>query len=241
MGSSKEQIEKELRLPQSVNEFYNVRLLGESPQHRVRITKPYRLGATEVTQEQYRRVTGSSPSEFQGDPRRPVERVSWLDAVEFCRKLSELPEEKAATRRYALPTEAQWEYACRAGSAALLQSAVEPLARAEEERKLYDFGWFGPNAGGCTHPVAQKLASAFKLYDMYGNVEEWCADWYAPDYYAKSPADDPAGPTSGSDRSVRGGSWYHPLRASRVTARTFSAPGTKAPELGFRVVQVLPE
>ena len=115
MGSSKEQIEKELRLPQSVNEFYNVRLLGESPQHRVRITKPYRLGATEVTQEQYRRVTGSSPSEFQGDPRRPVERVSWLDAVEFCRKLSELPEEKAATRRYALPTEAQWEYACRAG------------------------------------------------------------------------------------------------------------------------------
>ena len=188
MGSPKELIEEELRL-HGGDGWYRDHLPGEAPQHRVRITKPYWLGVTEVTQEEYQRVMGSNPSKFQGDPKRPVEQVSWDDAVEFCRRLSELPGEKAAKRRYQLPTEAQWEHACRAGNPGpwSFSPPSGQLPAALEEKLLGEYGWFNANAGGQTHPVGQKRANVFGLYDMYGNVWEWCQDWYDKDYYAKSP------------------------------------------------------
>ena len=144
MGSPKELIEEELRL-HGVDNWYRDHLPGEGPQHRVRITKPYWLGATVVTQEEYQRVMGSNPSKFQGDPKRPVEQVSWDDAVEFCRRLSELPGEKAAKRRYALPTEAQWEHACRAGTTTRWYSG-------DDEAGLADVAWFENERGRSDAP-----------------------------------------------------------------------------------------
>ena len=231
MGSPKELIEEELRL-HGDDGWYRDHLPGEGPQHRVRITKPYWLGATDVTQEEYQRVMGSNPSKFQGDPKRPVEQVSWDDAVEFCRRLSELPGEKAAKRRYGLPTEAQWEYACRAGTTTRWYSG-------DDEARLGDVAWFNRNAGGQTHPVGQKRANAWGLYDMHGNVWEWCQDWYDEDYYAKSPTDDPAGPPGGSYRVVRGGGWDYPAWYCRSAYRNNFGPGYRYYGLGFRVSQVL--
>ena len=231
MGSPKELIEEELRL-HGGDGWYRDYLPGEGPQHRVRITKPYWLGATHVTQEEYQRVMGSNPSKFQGDPQRPVEQVSWDDAVEFCQRLSALPGEKAAKRRYALPTEAQWEHACRAGTTTRWHAG-------DNEAGLGDVAWFNTNAGGQTHPVGQKHANAWGLYDMHGNVWEWCQDWYDKEYYAKSPMDDPAGPPGGSYRVFRGGSWLHPAWHCRSALRFRHLPSTRYNDLGFRASQVL--
>ena len=194
----------------------------------MRITKPYWLGATDVTQEEYQRVMGSNPSKFPGDPKRPVEQVSWDDAVEFCRRLSELPGEKAAKRRYGLPTEAQWEYACRAGTTTRWYSG-------DDEAGLVAVAWFNTNAGGQTHPVGQKPANAWGLYDMHGNVWEWCQDWYDKDYYANSPMDDPSGPLGGSVRVVRGGSWYGPAKGCRSACRHGIGSGERHHCVGLRV------
>ena len=231
MGSPKELIEEELRL-HGDDGWYRDHLPAEGPQHRVRITKPYWLGVTDVTQEEYQRVMGSNPSKFQGDPKRPVEQVSWDDAVEFCRRLSELPGEKAAKRRYGLPTEAQWEHACRAGTTTRWYSG-------DDEARLGDVAWFNENAGGQTHPVGQKRANAWGLYDMHGNVWEWCQDWYNAYYYKESPMDDPAGPPGGSDRVLRGGGWGYPARDCRSADRYHYVPGYRRYDLGFRASQVL--
>jgi formylglycine-generating enzyme required for sulfatase activity len=186
----------------------------EKPQHRVRITKAFYLGATEVTQEQYEKVMGQNPSSFtESGPDAPVENVSWDDAQGFCRKLSELAEEKEAGRRYRLPTEAEWEYACRAGSA-------EKYCDGDDESTLGDYAWYGENSDGKTHQVGQKNLNAWGLYDMHGNVWEWCADWYDGEFYAQSPPNDPSGPPTGSLRVDRGGGWYFPLgfRVAQVRA-----------------------
>jgi len=234
MGSSKELIEGEARLhggDDREEKWYRNNLPGEGPQHRVRITKPFWLGATPVTQGEYERVTGSNPSKFPGDPQRPVEQVSWDDAVEFCRKLSALPGEKAAKRRYGLPTEAQWEYACRAGTTTRWYVG-------DNEAGLFDVAWFNTNSGGQTHPVGGKKPNAWGLYDMHGNVWEWCQDWYDKEYYAWSPMDDPAGPPGGSHRVFRGGYWADPARRSRSAFRTADKPGYWY-AMGFRVCLVL--
>ena len=125
-------------------------LPGEGPRHRVRITRPFWLGATVVTQEEYQRVMGSNPSKFQGDSKRPVEQVFWDDAVEFCRRLSGLPGEIAAKRKYQLPTEAQWEYACGVGSMGRFSfgSGRSGILREYEEHELSEYGWFNGNADG---------------------------------------------------------------------------------------------
>ncbi len=233
MGSAKDVIEEELGLHGDVG-WYRDRLPGEGPQHRVRITRPYWLGATVVTQEEYQRVMGSNPSKFQGDPQRPVEQVSWDDAVEFCRKLSALPGEKAAKRRYGLPTEAQWEHACRAGTTTRWYAG-------DNEAGLGDVAWFNTNSGRQTHPVGGKKPNAWGLYDMHGNVWEWCQDWYDKEHYAKSPIDDPAGPPGGSARVLRGGCWFHPARFCRSAYRNFNGPGNRDGDLGFRVCLALGE
>ncbi len=256
MGSPKELIEEELKAhgdDQGLGQWYKERLAGEGPQHRVRITKAFYLGRYLVTQEEYQRVVGNNPSEFsatgqhkdqvagQDTKRFPVENVSWGDAVEFCRKLSEMPEEKAAGRTYLLPSEAQWEYACRAGSTGRysFSSARNLIRKENEEKSLSDYGWFPDNAGGRVHPVGLKRGIAWGLYDMQGDVWEWCADWYDKDYYAKSPTDDPAGPLGGPGRVLRGGGWGYPAWSCRSAYRSNVELGLHYHFLGFRVCQVL--
>lgn len=235
MGSTQESVDEELAQP-GLEASYRDRLLGERPRHRVRITKPYWLGVTEVTQEQFLHVMGNNPSKFQGDPKRPVEQVSWDECAEFCRRLSQLPAEKANNRRYALPTEAQWEWACRAGNPGRwwFSALPTPLPVAVEERLLNQCAWYKANSGGRTRPVGRLRSNAWGLFDVYGNVGEWCEDWYDRDYYANALAEDPTGPPSGSGRVRRGGCWRDTPRDCRSAARDSRGPGAASGYLGFR-------
>jgi formylglycine-generating enzyme required for sulfatase activity/serine/threonine protein kinase len=230
MGSTKELIEEDLRSAPNWSWLKSC-LRSEVPQHRVRITKPYRLGATEVTQEDYERVMRSNPSKHQGNLKRPVDKVSCDDAVEFCRRLSELREEKAAKRRYALPTEAQWEYACRAGTTTRWYSG-------NDEAGLADFAWNADNGAGQTHVVAQKRSNAWGLYDMHGNVHEWCQDCFDEGYYAKSPLNDPTGPPTGSVGVRRGGPNWGVAMVCRSAFRAFTAKNDHSHDTGFRVAVI---
>lgn len=165
--------------------------------HQVTHTQSFILGSYEVTQDQYMRVMGENPSQNPG-LENPVEMVSWRDAVEFCHKLSELPKEKAAGNVYRLPTEAEWEYACRAGT-------ETEYCFGNDISKLCDYAWSSSNSGGRSHPVGQKKPNAWGLYDMHGNVSEWCQDWHGQ--YASGLVVDPAGPNTGEYRVTRGGGW----------------------------------
>jgi formylglycine-generating enzyme required for sulfatase activity len=199
----------------------------DETQHRVSITKPFYLGVTEVTQEQYQKVMGKNPSEFKG-PQNPVERVSWAEAVEFCRKLSAMPAEKTAGHVYRLPTEAEWEYACRAGT---------PTAYSfgDDASRLGDYGWFEGNSDSSTHPVGEKKPNAWGLYDMHGGVYEWCQDRYGD--YPSGSVTDPTGAASGSIRVLRGGSWNSLARGCRSAFRFRFTPEVRSNFLGFRVLR----
>jgi len=205
----------------------------DETQHEVTISKDYYLGVTEVTQGQYQKVMGKNPSYFKKRIIResdssmyPVEAVSWEDAVEFCKKLSELPKEKAG-RVYRLPTEAEWEYACRSGS----KSAY---SFGESSKSLGDYAWFDENSRHQTHPVGQKKPNAWGLYDMHGNVIEWCSDyWYGE--YPKGAVSDPSGPRGGSYRVIRGGSGNYTAAFCRSAVRSGLVPSFRDSGLGFRV------
>jgi formylglycine-generating enzyme required for sulfatase activity len=252
MGSPKELIEEELKRSDN-DKWYKERLLGEGPQHRVRITRPFYLGVYLVTQEEYRQVMGANPSEFsatgerkdqvagQDTKRFPVECVTWDNAVEFCQRLSRLPEERTAGRTYLLPTEAQWEHACRAGSTGRFSfsSGGNAVPRESDESEFSHYGWFNGNSNGTVHAVGLKRANAWGLYDMHGNVWEWCQDWYDKDYYTNTPMDDPAGPPGGSLSVSRGGTWIAPARDCRSAHRGDHAPWGRYRYVGFRVSQVL--
>jgi formylglycine-generating enzyme required for sulfatase activity len=204
----------------------------DETQHEVTISKDYYLGVHEVTQAQYEKVMGTKPSYFQGDEikgsstNNPVESVSWLDAVEFCKKLSDLPEEKAAGRVYRLPTEAEWEYACRAGS----KSAY---SFGESSKSLGDYAWFDGNSNNQMHPVGEKKANAWGLYDMHGNVWEWCSDWYGE--YPNGAVSDPVGPREGSNCVIRGGSWCSTAANCWSANRSRGTPVNRVNNLGFRL------
>ena len=254
----------------------------DEKQHSVTITHDYYLGVFEVTQAQYKKVMGKNPSYFQGNnvatripakkhpetgrtieeekiipvntDNHPVEFVSWEEAVEFCKRLSDLPEEKKAGRVYRLPTEAEWEYACRAGTKTAYSFGAD-------RNVLKDFDWFGDNSGGKiinsdriweksredvdiyiekllenggkTHPVGTKKANPWGLYDMHGNVCEWCSDWYGN--YPKQAITDPIGPKLGSYRVGRGGSWGDGAAFCRSAFRCWGAPSDRDGLLGFRV------
>ena len=199
----------------------------DETQHGVSITKPFYLGVTEVTQEQYQKVMGTNPSEFKG-AQNPVEKVSWAEAVEFCGKLSAMPAEKTAGHVYRLPTEAEWEYACRSGT-------TTAYGFGDDASRLGDYGWFDGNSDSSTHPVGEKKPNAWGLYDMHGGVYEWCQDWYGA--YPSGSATDPTGATSGSFRVYRGGSWFLSARFCRSAYRFRHAPGDRFSVLGFRVLR----
>ena len=197
---------------------------AEGVQREVTLTKGFWIGRTEVTQAQYEAVAGMNPSRFtEVGPDAPGERVSWLDATAWCKKLTE--RERAAGRLpdgyvYALPPEAQWEYACRAGT---------------EGAPMYleEVAWYEENSGGITHRVAQKKPNAWGLYDMLGNVLEWCRDWYGD--YARTAETDPTGPAHGYFRMARGGSWRVGAAVCRPAARAGGSSGRRDYTIGFRV------
>jgi len=176
----------------------------------------------------------------QDTKRFPVESVSSEEATEFCRKLSNLPEEKAAGRTYCLPSEAQWEYACRAGSAGRFSFNADGRP---DDQELRSYAWFEGGGSGRPHAVGLMRPNAFGLHDMHGNVWEWCQDWYGKDYYAKSPADDPAGPAGGSLRVIRGGCNGAPAGRCRSAFRSCFDAGERGgnPRTGFRVSLILAE
>ena len=193
--------------------------------HEVRITRPFKMGVHEVTQAQYEQVMGNNPSNFYGSE-NPVEMIGWGDAVEFCRRLSELPSEKAAGNVYRLPTEAEWEYACRAGT-------TTQFSFGDDDSDLGDYAWYAGNSAKKTHPVGSKLPNDWGLYDMHGNVWEWCQDWDGD-----TPGGlltDPTGPASGSKRVIRGGGWFNYAQFCRSTLRYGYEPSSRFKSRGFRV------
>jgi formylglycine-generating enzyme required for sulfatase activity len=194
----------------------------ETPLHRVEISKPFYIGVYEVTQGQYEAVMGENPSNFKGG-RRPVESVSRHDAEEFCRRLSE---KEGAT--YRLPTEAEWEYAARAGTSTRYYWGTGIDGR---------YAWYDDNSGKQTHDVGLKLPNPWGLYDVSGNVWEWCEDWYDHDYYNRSPLSDPLNLTTGENCVARGGSWKNLEHYVLIFRRGWDKPGNKDPLTGFRVVR----
>jgi formylglycine-generating enzyme required for sulfatase activity len=194
----------------------------EGPLREAVISKPFYMGLQEVTQAQYEAVMGAKPSRFT-DAAKPVESVSWDEAVEFCKRLS-----RRTNQAVALPTEAQWEYACRAGAKTRFSSG-------DDDRQLSTFARYGQGPDAGTGPVGSKKPNAWGLYDMHGNVWEWCADWYAGTY-VNAPAQDPAGPALGQSRVLRGGSWVNTSEGCRCATRNKSLPDVRYNGIGFRVV-----
>lgn len=195
----------------------------EAPSRKVAITKPFYLGKYEVTQAQWRRITGGNPSRFKGDA-HPVEGVSWEDCRRFLATLG-----SATGRSFALPTEAQWEYACRAGT-------TTEYSFGDDEAGLVAQAWYSGNSGLSTHPVGQKAPNAWGIYDMHGNVYEWCADWYSEGGYRGGESADPVGAPSGWRRVLRGGAWLYVAHNLRSADRAFSPPDYRSDEYGLRCV-----
>jgi formylglycine-generating enzyme required for sulfatase activity/serine/threonine protein kinase len=228
----------------------------EKPLHRVRITKQFYMGACEVTQAQYEAVIGNNPSQFSpkgGGKDRvaglptgtfPVENVSFFDAIQFCNKLSEKEGKKPfyqidgtdvrvpdwIGQGYRLPTEAEWEYSCRANAATrTLFSFGDSLS------ELGAYAWFDANSDGRTHEVGQKRPNSLGLYDVHGNVWEWCWDWHLADFYNQPPTDDPTGPPLAGCRLFRGGSWNERPRDCRSSRRWAYPPNERGGNIGIRV------
>ena len=227
----------------------------DETQHSVTLTRGFWMLETEVTQAMWQSVMGNNPSEFKS-PTRPVECVSWDDCQEFCRKLS-----SKLGLTVSLPTEAQWEYACRAGSETALPNGPIEILGLNNAPALDPIAWYGGNSSvgfelsngydssgwsekqysgsrSGTHPVGKKKPNAWGLYDMIGNVWEWCQDWYGS--YSTSPTSDPTGPNSGSNRVNRGGSWYGSAQGCRSACRGRLAPDDRRYGLGFRPVLASP-
>jgi formylglycine-generating enzyme required for sulfatase activity len=234
----------------------------EGPPHVVTLTSPFELGIHLVTQEQYLKFFGvykdvecphcnevfslqvdgdkiGCPSKTEG-PNNPVDCVTWADAVEFCQRLSAHPDEKAAGHAYRLPTEAEWEYACRAGTTTLFYWG-------EDKTQFEDYEWRLENSDEMTHPVGQKKPNPWGIFDMLGNAAEWCADEVS--MYGSEPQTDPQAPESGDDnqsRVQRGGSCYSNTEGRYIDGhsakrRSGEPTGTTGPGLGFRVVRTASE
>ena len=182
----------------------------EKPAHQVTLTQPYYIGQTEVTQALWQAVMGSNPSGFTGEMSRPMEQVSWNDCQTFITKLNQM-----TGRTFRLPTEAEWEFAARGGN----NGHGYKFAGSDD---IDAVAWYSGNAGGTTHPVATKQPNELGLYDMSGNVLEWCQDWYGS--YTSEVQTDPTGPSSGSNRVYHSGCWNYPAHGCRVSFRYYSSP-----------------
>jgi formylglycine-generating enzyme required for sulfatase activity len=214
------------------------------PVHKVSVAAFY-IDKYEVTQELYEKITGKNPSRRK-DPKNPVERVRWREAAAFCNQRSAAEGLKPcydaktwvcdfSADGYHLPTEAQWEYACRGGSAGVYSFG-------DDSADLKSYGWFKATADRKTHPVGELKANPFGLFDVAGNVAEWCNDWYGRDYYAQSPAADPTGPSSGEKKVVRGGGFKSAAEDCTCAARNSDEPGfsdacVASDDYGFRCVR----
>jgi formylglycine-generating enzyme required for sulfatase activity len=208
------------------------RLPGEGPQTAVTISQGFWMGKYEVTQEEYQSLMSTNPSAFKGDLSRPVESVSWSDATNYSGKLTQ--QERAAGRIptncvYRLPTEAEWEYACRAWTSTRFSYGDDP-----GYADLTNYAWYQDNNGITTRPVGQKLPNLWGLYDMHGNLWEWCQDWYGT--YHGGTAIDPQGPATGLYRVIRGGSWSSGAGPCRSAARSTTPRLNGGDFIGFRVV-----
>jgi serine/threonine protein kinase/formylglycine-generating enzyme required for sulfatase activity len=206
---------------------------AERPRHRVTLTRGFWMGRCEVTQREFQSIMGYNPSQFSGDPLRPVEQISWFQALAYCDRLTQT--ESAAGRLpkgyiYRLPTEAEWEYAARAGT-------QTHYAFGDADTGLPNFAWYSANSGRATHPVGQKLPNPWGLYDMYGNVWEECYDWFGP--YRPEDAVDPEGPPAGTERVGRGGALGAPSCRSAERG-TWQPTHRLLGDAGFRVVLALP-
>jgi eukaryotic-like serine/threonine-protein kinase len=252
MGSDEQEINRLIGLGGKAQRADMYR--SEGPQHRVRISKPFYFGRTSVTIGQFRqfvaatayktdaerdglggfgmvdrkwhrdpRYIWSSGAGFAATDQHPVVNVSWHDAVAFCEWLS-----KQEGVTYRLPTEAEWEYACRGGI------ATQP---SDDLEQLDVTAWYRRNSDWRIHPVAEKRANLFGLYDMIGNIRNWCGDWFALDYYGHSPTIDPAGPATGANRVVRGSAFHADIELARSAVRYGDPPHHRHGQLGFRVVR----
>ena len=195
---------------------------NESPRHQVTLTRAFYLGRYEVTQAQWQAGVGYNPSRFSGNPNRPVEQVIWFDVAYFNR-----------LSRFRLPTEAEWEYSCRAGTTTAIHQSTPRPTGSDSTVYLYNIAWFSGNAGARTHNVGGKDPNGFGFYDMSGNVWEWCNDWFGN--YAAGNATDPTGPSRGSSRVMRGGGWYGGSGRCRSSYR-YTGPDYRD-DVGFRVAK----
>jgi formylglycine-generating enzyme required for sulfatase activity len=197
---------------------------NELPKHKVTISKPFYMGIYEVTQQQWVDVMGSNPSRFK-ERNNPVDSVSWDDVQKFIKKLNE----KEKTDRYRLPTEAEWEYAARAGS-------IKTYGFSDDPSEFQSHGWVKQNSKAKTNAVGQKQPNPWGLYDMYGNVFEWVNDLYADNYNINQDAVDPQGAAYGVNHVLRGGSWFIMAKDARIALRTFFPSDDSRPDFGFRVI-----
>jgi formylglycine-generating enzyme required for sulfatase activity len=226
----------------------------EGPRHRVEITRPFYLGVYEVTQGEYQKVMGSNPSYYRAGggfaarvrglntSRFPVENVDWHDSVKFCEKLSALPREKAARRKYRLPTEAEWEYACRAGAREHVPFAFGKSLSSRQANFDGNQPYGGAPTGtslGRAVQVGSYKPNVWGLYDMHGNVWEWTADWYQAYSDRRDLTRDPTGAATGTNRIFRGGSWTNPGSWCRTAKRYQAGPTAKNYLIGFRVACVV--
>ena len=204
-------------------------------QHEVELTKGFYMGVHEVTQEEYQEVMGENPSRFKG-AKLPVENVSWDDAQEFCKKLS-----MKEGKKYRLPTEAEWEYACRAGTTTPFHfgETISPNQVNYDGNYPYGNGEMGVYRAKTT-PVGSFAPNAFGLHDMHGNVLEWCEDWYDGKYYENSPRENPVNNAIATYRVLRGGSWVDVAKNARSASRNNVMPGHRNSLIGLRVVSVSP-
>jgi formylglycine-generating enzyme required for sulfatase activity len=200
---------------------------NEMPYHLVIISAPFYLGKYQVFQSQWEMVMENNPSRSKGRD-NPVESVSWNDVQDYIRRINN----KTCKDVYRLPTEAEWEYACRAGMPSHYSFGDDP-------GYLDDYAWYGRNSKGKPHPIGQKNPNLWGLYDMHGNIWEWTQDWYDKEYYGKSPENDPVGPSSGVTRVLRGGSWHTSARGLRSSCRNWARPDYRNCDIGFRLVRAL--
>jgi len=208
---------------------------GENPVHQVTLTNAFYMGRYEVTQAQWQAEMGSNPSQFQSAsaqvplaqvPQRPVETVSWNTIQGFLGQTG-----------MRLPTEAEWEYAYRAGTTTAFHGYTGQLSGTNNDSLLGNIAWFYSNSNSQTRPVGGKLGNGFGLHDMSGNVFEWVNDWYGSNYYSTSPSVNPPGPSSGSSRVLRGGFWVGSSGSCRASFRDSSNPAYSLIEVGFRVAR----